>query len=66
MLFALWVVEDGMFLRVSLTRWVITANLGVYIKEVNQPAGVVSITGGGVCSERHVMGGLETTLFLQS
>lgn len=47
LLFALWVVEDGMFLRVSLTRWVITANLGVYIKEVNHPARVVSVTGGG-------------------
>lgn len=39
--------EDGMFLRVLLTCWVITANLGVYIKEVNQPARVVNITGGG-------------------
>lgn len=53
LLFALWgrnrrlQNEGRMFLGVLLTRWVITANLGVYIKEVNQPARVVSITGGG-------------------
>lgn len=53
LLFALWgrsrrlQNEDRMFLGVLLTRRVITANLGVYIKEVNQPARVVRIAGGG-------------------